>query len=109
MCNILTFDQYDGDFKNGSREGEGTMMYGETLRTNGKIIYTGHFPKGKRCGEGVYKYLKAKDLYIGSWKNGLKPGKDTFIIHETKIKLKGERFNGQRIKRTERETERNNL
>ena len=30
MCNILTFDQYDGDFKNGWSEGEGIMIYGET-------------------------------------------------------------------------------
>ena len=31
--------------------------------------YYGHFEEGKRNGEGVYKYLKTKDLYSGSWKN----------------------------------------
>ena len=69
-------DQYEGFFKNGVREGEGSMVYGETgnkyegeWKNNlkdgiGKMTfgteaeYTGHFTKGKRCGEGVYKYLK---------------------------------------------------
>ena len=109
-------DQYDGDFKNGIREGEGTMTYGETgnkyegqWKNNlkdgiGKMTfgtegeYTGHFTKGKRCGEGVYKYLKTKDLYSGSWKNGLKHGKGTFIFYDTKMKLVGDWFNGQIIK-----------
>ena len=109
-------DQYDGDFKNGIREGEGTMTYGETgnkyegqWKNNlkdgiGKMTfgtdaeYTGHFTQGKRCGQGVYKYLKTKDLYSGSWKNGLKHGKGTFIFFDTKMKIVGDWFNGQIIK-----------
>ena len=109
-------DTYEGDFKNGVREGEGTMTYGESgnkyegqWKNNykdgiGKMTfgteaeYYGHFVKGKRWGEGVYKYLKAKDLYSGSWKNGLKHGKGTFIFNNTKMKLVGDWFNGQIIK-----------
>ena len=109
-------DQYNGDFKNGIREGEGTMVYGESgnkyegqWKNNlkdgiGKMTfgtdaeYTGHFTEGKRCGEGVYKYLKTKDLYSGSWKNGLKHGKGTFIFYDTKMKIVGDWFNGQIIK-----------
>ena len=30
--------------------------------------YYDHYENGKRCGEGVYKYLKTKDLYSASWK-----------------------------------------
>ena len=44
------------------------------------------------------KYLKTKDLYSGSWKNGLKHGKGTFIFYDTKMKLVGDWFNGQIIK-----------
>ena len=40
--------------------------------------YYDHYENGKRCGEGVY--LKTKNLYSGSWKNGLKDRKGTFIF-----------------------------
>ena len=109
-------DTYEGMFNDGVREGQGTMIYGEsgnkyegewkknlkdgigkmTFGTEGE--YTGHFTEGKRCGEGVYKYLKTKDLYSGSWKNGLKHGKGTFIFFATKMKIVGDWFNGQIIK-----------
>ena len=61
-------DQYDGDFKNGIREGEGTMTYGET-----------------------------GNKYEGEWKNNMKDGigKMTF---GTKMKLVGDWFNGQIVK-----------
>ena len=42
--------------------------------------YYDHCENGKRCGEGVYKYLKTKNLYYGTWKNGLKDRKGTFIF-----------------------------
>ena len=42
--------------------------------------YYDHYENGKRCGEGVYKYLNTKNLYSGSWKNGLKDRKGTFIF-----------------------------
>jgi hypothetical protein len=106
-------DTYDGDFKDGVREGYGVYTYGETgnkyegeWRQNkkngiGKMTfgtegeYYGHFEDGKRNGEGVYKYLKTKDLYSGSWKNGLKHGKGTFIFFNTKMKIVGDWANGQ--------------
>ena len=52
--------------------------------------YYGHFEDGKRNGEGVYKYLKTKDLYSGNWKDGMKHGKGTFIFADTKMKIVGE-------------------
>ena len=106
-------DVYDGYFKNGLRDGQGTMTYPEAgtkyegeWKNNlkdgiGKMTfgvegeYTGHFTEGQRCGEGVYKYLKTKDLYSGSWKNGLKHGKGTFIFFDTKQKIVGDWFNGE--------------
>lgn len=109
-------DMYDGMFKDGVREGDGTMTYGESgnkyigqWKNNlkdgiGKMIfgangeYTGHFKEGKRDGEGVYKYTKTKDLYSGSWKNGLKNGKGTFIFFSTKMKLVGDWEEGKIIK-----------
>ena len=106
-------DVYDGFFKDGLRDGQGTMTYPEagtkyeglwknnlkdgigkmTFGTEGE--YTGHFTAGQRCGEGVYKYLKTKDLYSGNWKNGLKHGKGTFIFWDTKQKIVGDWFNGE--------------
>ena len=67
-------NKYYGQWKNNLKDGIGIMTFG----TN--AIYTDRFTKGKRYGEGVYKYLKIKDLYSGSWKNGLKHGKGTFNI-----------------------------
>ena len=55
--------------------------------------YYGHFENGKRSVEGVYKYLKTKDLYSGSWKNDLKHGKGTFIFFDTKMKIVGDWVN----------------
>ena len=108
-------DIYDGMFKDGLRDGYGSMTYPEAgtkyegeWKNNlkdgiGKMTfgnegeYTGHFTAGQRCGEGVYKYLKTKDLYSGNWKNGLKHGKGTFIFWDTKQKIVGNWFNGEII------------
>ena len=108
-------DTYDGDFKDGVRDGEGTYTYSEAgnkyegqwkdnlksgigkMTFGGDGEYYGHFENGKRWGEGVYKYLKTKDLYSGSWKNGLKHGKGTFIFFDTKMKIVGDWSNGQII------------
>ena len=106
-------DSYDGGFKDGLRDGEGTYTYAEagnkyegewklnkkngigkmTFGADGE--YYGHFENGKRSGEGVYKYLKTKDLYSGSWKNDLKHGKGTFIFFDTRMKIVGDWANGQ--------------
>ena len=64
-----------------------------------KVNIRGIFVAGQRNGEGIYKHLKTKDLFSGSWENGLKNGKCTFIFFDTKMKIVGDRFNGQIMKR----------
>ena len=68
-------DTYDGDFKDGVRDGEGTYTYSEAgnkyegqwkdnlksgigkMTFGGDGEYYGHFENGKRWGKDVYKYL----------------------------------------------------
>ena len=74
-----TKDRYEGDFKDGLREGVGTYSYfkeegpqnkyeGEWIQNKkhgiGKMVYGGigeyfgRFENGKRHGEGVFKYIQ---------------------------------------------------
>ena len=81
-------NKYDGEWKNNKKSGIGKMTFGVIGE------YYGHFEDGKRNGEGVYKYLKTKDLYSGNWKDGMKHGKGTFIFADTKMKIVGEWASG---------------
>ena len=114
-----TKDRYEGDFKDGLREGVGTYTYfkeegpqnkyeGEWLQNKkhgiGKMIYGGvgeyfgRFENGKRHGEGVFKYKKNGNVYSGSWKYGVKHGHGEFIFEKTKMKIAGEWENGKILK-----------
>ena len=114
-----TKDKYEGDFKDGLREGVGTYTYfkeegpqnkyeGEWLQNKkhgiGKMIYGGvgeyfgRFENGKRHGEGVFKYKKNGNVYSGSWKYGVKHGHGEFIFEKTKMKIAGEWENGKILK-----------
>jgi hypothetical protein len=114
-----TKDRYEGDFKDGLREGVGTYTYfkeegpqnkyeGEWVQNKkhgiGKMIYGGvgeyfgRFENGKRHGEGVFKYKKNGNVYSGSWKYGVKHGHGEFIFEKTKMKIAGEWENGKIIK-----------
>ena len=114
-----TKDKYEGDFKDGLREGVGTYTYfkeegpqskyeGEWLQNKkhgiGKMIYGGvgeyfgRFENGRRHGEGVFKYKKTGNVYSGSWKYGVKQGHGEFIYEKTKMKIAGEWENGKILK-----------
>ena len=103
-------DRYEGEFKDGLREGTGLYTYfkeegqpntyeGEWLQNKkhgiGKMIfvgfgeYFGRFENGKRHGEGVFKYYKSGNIYSGSWKYGEKNGHGEFIFNDTKMKIAG--------------------
>ena len=60
---------YIGQFKNGLKDGKGTLYY-----KNGNIEYEGDFKKGKYDGEGKYIY-ESGDYYIWQFKEGLCHGK----------------------------------
>ena len=54
---------YEGEIKNGKKEGHGIMRY-----SNG-YIYEGEWKNGKREGKGIYRLIN-KDRYEGDFKNG---------------------------------------
>lgn len=94
-------DSYNGDFKNGVKEGQGVYTFingdkytgewkgnlqhgiGKTEYAKGGKYY-GKYVKGKREGEGVFNYANG-DIYSGSWKNNLKHGKGTYIVNACKL------------------------
>jgi len=49
--------------------------------------YYGRWKNGKKNGEGVFNYVKTKDIYSGSWVNGKKHGKGTYIFDDTRVKV----------------------
>jgi len=81
---------YEGEFKNGKRDGLGLMRYnngryyeggwandlrdgkGYERYSNGNS-YEGDFVKGKAHGKGIYRWSNG-EIYDGEWQNGLKHG-----------------------------------
>ena len=64
-----TGDFYVGEFKNGLREGNGTLYY-----KNKKMQYKGKWKNDKRNGSGRY-YYENGEYFIGFWKDNIKVGK----------------------------------
>ena len=62
-------DIYDGEWKDNSKDGQGTMKY-----HNGDV-YEGEFINDKMHGKGTYEYA-AGNIFksIGEWKEGKKCG-----------------------------------
>ncbi|GMI21647.1 hypothetical protein TeGR_g8081 [Tetraparma gracilis] len=58
-------DSYEGEWKNGQMEGEGTYMY----KTSGDV-YSGTFVGGKKHGAGLYEFGKDKSVIKGTWEAG---------------------------------------
>ena len=66
---VYKYGKYEGEFKNGKKEGRGTMTY-----TN-KYEYTGEWKNGKKEGKGTYIYKSSKDMYEGDFKSDRAEGK----------------------------------
>ncbi|MDB9871761.1 caspase family protein [Alphaproteobacteria bacterium] len=65
-----TGDKYEGEWKNGNRNGEGVF----TWKTGDK--YEGEYKDGKRHGQGILTYSNGSK-YLGEWKNGKRNGQGT--------------------------------
>ena len=65
---------YEGEIKNGKREGKGIMYYNDGNR------YEGEFKNGQREGKGIM-YYKDGDRYEGEFKNGKKHGKGIYYYN----------------------------
>ncbi len=65
-------DFYQGHFKNGYPDGEGTYIWADSSK------YTGHWKKGKRSGKGSFTFkIHGKDSTLaGIWKNDQYIGKE---------------------------------
>merc|ERR1712146_855020 len=71
---LVTLDDgstYDGEFKNGKREGHGTRKYSDGRE------YIGDWENGNMEGRGIYTYPSGSK-YVGEWKNGKKEGHGIF-------------------------------
>jgi len=53
-------DVYEGEWKNGKKEGQGVMTY-----ANGNV-YDGHWKNGKKEGEGIF-YKQGQPPYFNVW------------------------------------------
>jgi hypothetical protein len=74
---------YEGEYKDGKRDGVGTMTY-----PNGDV-YTGEWKESKMHGVGTYKYKASDDIYSGAYADGLKEGAGTYEFGKCKSKLDG--------------------
>ena len=79
-------DIYEGEWKNGKKEGKGTLCY-----SNGDK-YEGEWKRGKREGKGIFYYKQNKKKYDGEWKNDEKEGKG--ILYYTDKNAFYDRFEG---------------
>jgi hypothetical protein len=82
--------KYDGEWKNGKRDGQGTLTY-----TDGSK-YTGEWKNNRMHGQGIKIYAADQHIeeYAGDWKNGNKDGKGT-AIYAGGSQYEGEWQNGQ--------------
>ena len=58
--------RYEGNYKNGLKDGYGKMIY-----PSGDV-YEGMWVENNMCGEGTYTYKATGDIYSGNWENNKK-------------------------------------
>ena len=66
---INKYGKYDGEFKNGKKDGKGTMTY------KNEYEYEGDWKDDLREGKGIYINKKTKDKYEGDFKSNKAEGK----------------------------------
>ena len=83
----LNDEYYEGQFKNGLRNGKGILYY-----SNGNIIYEGDFVNDKFEGNGKYIY-GGGEYYNGQWKDNKKNGKGSLYAKNGNIIYVGDFVN----------------
>ncbi len=81
MINPKTLERYEGEWRNGKREGRGVEYY-----SDGEKKYVGNFLNGKFHGNGTY-FFKNGDKYVGKFKNGLMNDDRAYIIYNNNVRL----------------------
>jgi len=78
---------YDGHWKNGQKNGVGTIKYQDGS------YYHGSWANGKRSGQGTFYYANG-DIYSGEWLAGQKNGTGTYVYKAVQCRLKGKWVKG---------------
>ena len=89
-------NKYVGEWRNGTRHGEGTLTFSNGAKYVGKFRmenstdstatsangdkYVGEFKDGKRNGQGTYTFAKSGNKYVGEWKEGKGHGQGTLTL-----------------------------
>lgn len=83
---------YDGDWKNGKRDGYGVL----SKKSGDRYMkeYTGSWVSGKKQGSGT-QFYKSGDRYEGEWFEGLRSGWGRMYFHDNSI-YEGEWFEDKR-------------
>lgn len=81
MINPKTEEKYEGEWRNGKRDGRGVEFYAD-----GEKKYVGNFKNGKYEGNGTFFY-KNGDKYVGKYKNGLMNDDKGYFIFNNNIRL----------------------
>ncbi len=81
MINPKTEEKYEGEWRNGKRDGRGVEFYAD-----GEKKYVGNFKNGKYEGNGSFFY-KNGDKYVGKYKNGFMNDDKGYFIFNNNIRL----------------------
>jgi len=80
-------DRYEGELKDGKRNGRGIYIYPDGSR------YTGEWRNGQKHGWGIYKWTNGNQ-YEGEWANGDRHGSGTLVFADGGI-YRGTWVNGK--------------
>ena len=75
---------YEGEWKNGVMDGEGSFFIKE------RLSYKGEWKKGRKNGKGILFYKNGEKEYDGEWKNGGKNGIGKYYFPSGKLQYNGE-------------------
>ncbi len=78
VCINLLILQHEGEWKDGKRDGNGSMKY-----TTGKV-YAGEWKDNRRNGKGVCKFVNGH-VYEGEWRNDCMNGNGIYIFADIAV------------------------
>ena len=85
---------FKGHYKKGKKNGKG-----REYNKKGKLIFKGEYLNGLRNGEGKEYYGNDNLKFEGEYLNGLKNGKGKEYDYHGKLKFEGEYLNGEKLEK----------
>ena len=89
LINYPNGDKYEGDWRNGNKEGKGIYYFNNGNR------YEGDYRNDNKEGKGVF-YYNSGDRYEGDWRNGKRDGKGIYYYNNGD-RMMGDYLNGKPI------------